>query len=261
MSGLIPAHAGKTTGDGGSSAPVGAHPRSRGENPSVAARATARSGSSPLTRGKRGLHRPGPPRPGLIPAHAGKTRTGLLPPRAGPAHPRSRGENATNEDPASAYSGSSPLTRGKQGDRSGLQWRVGLIPAHAGKTHPPFSSARCIAAHPRSRGENLRLETVYAWYVGSSPLTRGKLHRFVYASSPWGLIPAHAGKTPPAMRRRLPSAAHPRSRGENYRGGVRVGPARGSSPLTRGKQRGLDTNLGAHRLIPAHAGKTPPGRP
>ena len=50
--------------------------------------------------------------------------------------------------------GSSPLTRGKPPVSDFAPYRVGLIPAHAGKTarpRPPTSQAR---AHPRSRGEN-----------------------------------------------------------------------------------------------------------
>ena len=55
-------------------------------------------------------------------------------------------------------------------------------------------------------------------------------------------------------------AAHFRSRGEN-KSLVRpllTGP--GSSPLTRGKLGGLHGLGGRGRLIPAHAGKTPPPR-
>ena len=51
-SGLIPAHAGKTTlTDAEQSAPA-AHPRSRGENVSVSSGWEKVAGSSPLTRGK-----------------------------------------------------------------------------------------------------------------------------------------------------------------------------------------------------------------
>ena len=71
-----------------------------------------------------------------------------------------------------------------------------------------------------------------------------------------GLIPAHAGKT--ANVSILPSHAptHPRSRGENtwYQNLVPGFP--GSSPLTRGKPRGLVGHCEALGLIPAHAGKT-----
>ena len=73
LSGLIPAHAGKTGEPEKLTATSTAHPRSRGENPSTC-RAPPRSrGSSPLTRGKRRAAFAHTTHPGLIPAHAGKT--------------------------------------------------------------------------------------------------------------------------------------------------------------------------------------------
>ena len=92
---LIPAHAGKTLRVSLMTRTRPAHPRSRGENLIITGTRGARAGSSPLTRGKR--------RPpiscqrwrGLIPAHAGKTRSrdsGVSPREA---HPRSRGENSS----------------------------------------------------------------------------------------------------------------------------------------------------------------------
>ena len=90
---LIPAHAGKT----GLAVLVQheerAHPRSRGENRTRSAPATPTSGSSPLTRGKRGGEVGLPIGARLIPAHAGKTRVQGDRALHGGAHPRSRGEN------------------------------------------------------------------------------------------------------------------------------------------------------------------------
>ena len=92
-----------------------AHPRSRGENRSSGSPTTARRGSSPLTRGKLFgdcyVNTPS----GLIPAHAGKTRSPMARRLPGRAHPRSRGENATPAGWRARTSGSSPLTRGKLG--------------------------------------------------------------------------------------------------------------------------------------------------
>ena len=50
--------------------------------------------------------------------------------------------------------------------------------------------------------------------------------------------------------------AHPRSRGENGRGGYRQSDVKGSSPLTRGKLTAAACTAAPARLIPAHAGKT-----
>ena len=52
--GLIPAHAGKTSGSMKGTLSKWAHPRSRGENAHGVATTIPTSGSSPLTRGKRG---------------------------------------------------------------------------------------------------------------------------------------------------------------------------------------------------------------
>ena len=71
--GLIPAHAGKTTTRHSMNCLRWAHPRSRGENERGAAPLAGKSGSSPLTRGKLAGSRRNLRRPGLIPAHAGKT--------------------------------------------------------------------------------------------------------------------------------------------------------------------------------------------
>ena len=153
----------------------GAHPRSRGENLSLALMVPSAAGSSPLTRGK--LHLPTIRLgiPGLIPAHAGKTVRVWRAPLA--------------------LAGSSPLTRGKLESMRAHPMGSRLIPAHAGKTHNQGAITRVLPAHPRSRGENSIEETTGALAAGSSPLTRGKqdaAHAHIMARR---LIPAHAGKT------------------------------------------------------------------
>ena len=95
VTGLIPAHAGKTGERAESGCGQRAHPRSRGENEAGDEKGSTFDGSSPLTRGKRLPAFARFVRPGLIPAHAGKTDA--LP-------------GCTN-----GWEGSSPLTRGKPG--------------------------------------------------------------------------------------------------------------------------------------------------
>ena len=151
---LIPAHAGKTVTAYSRACQSAAHPRSRGENPRREAAARSRSGSSPLTRGKR-IH-------GdslnlvmrLIPAHAGKTRHRPHRSRPRPAHPRSRGENVEIHVSSFHLRGSSPLTRGKRSCGLSPRGHARLIPAHAGKTWPRGRQGPMPRAHPRSRGEN-----------------------------------------------------------------------------------------------------------
>ena len=93
---------------------------------------------------------------------------------------------------------------------------------------------------------------------GSSPLTRGKRCVSHRERGRERLIPAHAGKTSPKHPGGSKRAAHPRSRGEN---GAVLRPKAvqvGSSPLTRGKRSSESARRLSLRLIPAHAGKTPP---
>ena len=132
--------------------------------------------------------------------------------------------------------GSSPLTRGKRSITNILNRLLGLIPAHAGKTHQCGRWYQFAKAHPRSRGENGMVRRV------SVTVSR--------------LIPAHAGKTTTTAIARSCPRAHPRSRGENQYAAARDSLGRGSSPLTRGKRRRAPGVSHEHGLIPAHAGKT-----
>ena len=152
--------------------------------------------------------------------------------------------------------GSSPLTRGKpRGVREGLG-HGGLIPAHAGKTAGERVLGGVHWAHPRSRGENPRASLRMVSFMGSSPLTRGKLSRAIKVETLEGLIPAHAGKTPTWSTPTVACWAHPRSRGENLYGTRPLGRRYGSSPLTRGKHKHTQGHRPGYGLIPAHAGKT-----
>ena len=132
--GLIPAHAGKTSGYPAIGGQQAAHPRSRGENGAHGDADALQGGSSPLTRGKRAALQFPPSPHRLIPAHAGKTgrrHSGCM---AARAHPRSRGENSPRCRMWATSGGSSPLTRGKRVNTA-VSWISGrLIPAHAGKT-------------------------------------------------------------------------------------------------------------------------------
>ena len=256
ISGLIPAHAGKTTGRSAPRARPRAHPRSRGENPASARRCPAARGSSPLTRGKPVCWLCGKPIDRLIPAHAGKTSSRRVIGCWSWAHPRSRGENYRLRRENGLVSGSSPLTRGKQLTDGGNVAVFGLIPAHAGKTLRATTIGSHAGAHPRSRGENRRCRRTTWACSGSSPLTRGKRPDAHRVGRHPRLIPAHAGKTRASGRFDIGLRAHPRSRGENARPHPSELLFLGSSPLTRGKQKHGPLRRHPSGLIPAHAGKT-----
>ena len=112
--GLIPAHAGSTYIGYLPVFYVWAHPRSRGEHTAASRARTADAGSSPLTRGALDLGGLVRPVEGLIPAHAGSTRTFSISTGRRRAHPRSRGEHLPRPRTSRAGPGSSPLTRGAQ---------------------------------------------------------------------------------------------------------------------------------------------------
>ena len=159
--GLIPAHAGKTVSFDFLPFPARAHPRSRGENVELEGHVGDVLGSSPLTRGKLEARRRALDLAGLIPAHAGKTNNArrMAPPLT--AHPRSRGENIDHVPCIISYPGSSPLTRGKPPESAEVHTWIRLIPAHAGKTRPSRMPVMEVRAHPRSRGENQHLASVF----------------------------------------------------------------------------------------------------
>ena len=258
--GLIPAHAGKTSCRSPGWPESAAHPRSRGENVFKVFEEGLHTGSSPLTRGKHTIRMSRRLHAGLIPAHAGKTSFILGVLISDWAHPRSRGENHRCVHLRTVASGSSPLTRGKPRANASMSARVGLIPAHAGKTGRRRGRSQQLSAHPRSRGENSTPAFSRACIAGSSPLTRGKPGHASHDHGFSGLIPAHAGKTLVSEATPEDSGAHPRSRGENTSRAILNPALAGSSPLTRGKQQGDYRPMLELRLIPAHAGKTSPGR-
>ena len=97
----------------------------------------------------------------------------------------------------------------------------------------------------------------FAWSLGSSPLTRGKLPLDRLQRLASGLIPTHAGNTLTALPCGSLTTAHPRSCGENRRILVDQWRRWGSSPLMRGKPVSVPSDEPVGGLIPAHAGKTP----
>ena len=234
--GRIPAHAGKTVRRQGAAPDRRAHPRSRGENRELRLLQLPLGGASPLTRGKRKWVYGIITAAGRIPAHAGKTRNDNVQSTSVRAHPRSRGENLIGVAADLSAQGASPLTRGKLSCAATRALGCGRIPAHAGKTSTRGWVSGRWWAHPRSRGENVRVGDGYGRSSGASPLTRGKPDRLQRREKAPGRIPAHAGKTSGCVVTGAVTWAHPRSRGENEKkiesglGGA------GASPLTRGKR-------------------------
>ena len=213
-------------------------------------------GSSPLARGTRALAPTPTDAKGLIPARAGNTVLRSSSPHRVGAHPRSRGEHRLSAHLYFDLPGSSPLARGTLTGGAPAICRVGLIPARAGNTCFRLSVRLASRAHPRSRGEHLKIWSGPPVVRGSSPLARGT-HVLVHEGrGRVGLIPARAGNmeepppTPPVKW------AHPRSRGEHRSHQNRGCRPTGSSPLARGTPFCPVLGEVFPGLIPARAGNT-----
>ena len=72
-------------------------------------------------------------------------------------------------------SGSSPHVRGAQLRGPAARQEPGIIPACAGSTANPRSTASCPWDHPRMCGEHLTLAGMKVIVQGSSPHVRGAL--------------------------------------------------------------------------------------
>ena len=152
-------------------------------------------GSSPLSRGILAYAVRTTRIGGIIPALAGNTRASRPDRPLRPDHPRSRGEYSTRFGRADPCAGSSPLSRGILQHHAQALTSPGIIPALAGNTACAWMARPSGPDHPRSRGEYSPLRPVAAGGGGSSPLSRGILHRRVPSTPSVRIIPALAGNT------------------------------------------------------------------
>ena len=173
------------------------------------------SGSSPRVRGKLAAGSEIVLSVRIIPARAGQTwRTGPRC-RRWPDHPRACGANDNNRKPIARLFGSSPRVRGKPIRHHVACDRRRIIPARAGQTRPVPGRAGLDPDHPRACGANGEPCFGFGDEVGSSPRVRGKhIHRQTKALA-IRIIPARAGQTTRASRRRPSATDHPRACGAN----------------------------------------------
>ena len=131
-----------------------------------------------------------------------------------------------------------------------------LIPARAGNMPGQFFRVGRLAAHPRSRGDHVSMNSPCGVSVGSSPLARGPRGILRPLCALAGLIPARAGTTVVCGSVAGVPGAHPRSRGEHSVLVRARAWSLGSSPLARGTHTNRDSSLYRVGLIPARAGTT-----
>ena len=152
--GITPAHAGKTKTRVCFCLEEGDHPRACGENHDEEYRFLLLHGSPPRMRGKLSLAQVLECSMGITPAHAGKTSLPRPMTSSQRDHPRACGENKVFEYRRTQSAGSPPRMRGKQSLRNSVYMRIGITPAHAGKTKPCNRSDMPVRDHPRACGEN-----------------------------------------------------------------------------------------------------------
>ena len=148
--------------------------------------------------------------------------------------------------------------RGKQVPHDMPCRALRIIPAHAGQTRRVERAAFLITDHPRACGANNPDCDRVVQDAGSSPRMRGKHFHEVRVFDLGRIIPAHAGQTLPRGPRIRPWSDHPRACGANWVLGQHVNVAPGSSPRMRGKPMTRCSRCSGIRIIPAHAGQTPP---
>ena len=131
--GITPAYAGKRARPHYHMILYGDHPRVCGEKAAILCKLKLSPGSPPRMRGKEANRCMQPPKCGITPAYAGKSRLqGTFPARQRD-HPRVCGEKPTRPAGRVPGLGSPPRMRGKGGRTAGPRHRTGITPAYAGK--------------------------------------------------------------------------------------------------------------------------------
>ena len=132
-----------------------------------------------------------------------------------------------------------------------------IIPAHAGNSPRPHSTAATMSDHPRACGELFASTMNGFCFAGSSPRMRGTPDQLGALRRRHRIIPAHAGNSSWRPGGVSGNPDHPRACGELGLQLERVAYHVGSSPRMRGTLLALGADLSSNRIIPAHAGNSP----
>ena len=196
----------------------GSPPRARGKAPKDLAKERDR-GSPPRARGKEGKSACCAGYPGITPACAGKSITGLASMIAAKDHPRVRGEKRPHLFALLVDYGSPPRARGKAVFLRVYVAACGITPACAGKSILSNKSHHETSDHPRVRGEKLRRYAPPVFRLGSPPRARGKAGPSRWRPAESRITPACAGKRTPRPAKCQTFWDHPRVRGEKLQRG------------------------------------------
>ena len=234
-------------------------------------------GSSPHTRGARGIGVSGALDRRIIPAYAGSTKISPAVRSDGADHPRIRGEHPCGAGDRRidsriipAYAGSTrhwrlrrtrspdhPRIRGEHAKQAlNTVYGKGSSPHTRGARRAPGVGCAVLRIIPAYAGSTFGTHRVPIDVSGSSPHTRGALESLNLAKDVVGIIPAYAGSTTAASISPISRQDHPRIRGEHARLIFFDTVAVGSSPHTRGARMPGDPRRLRFRIIPAYAGST-----
>ena len=231
----IPAWAGETNAVPANLDPGGVYPRVGGGNPAAYAAETLVAGLSPRGRGKPCAAGPTITTAGSIPAWAGETQGRQASRYTPQVYPRVGGGNRYPDRREGADTGLSPRGRGKRLPPCPYPAYSGSIPAWAGETADPVTTAFYAEVYPRVGGGNDQARKQLPYARGLSPRGRGK-HDFWHRHSSYlGSIPAWAGETLDAGVGAGQRSVYPRVGGGNKARQRRRLQQTGLSPRGRGK--------------------------
>ena len=153
---ITPAHAGKRNGQSRAWQTTWDHPRACGEKVMSSDPTFPSLGSPPRMRGKVLSKNLEWLRTRITPAHAGKSWPSSLAAASAWDHPRACGEKMDATQQITSNAGSPPRMRGKVSHPESCSGRLGITPAHAGKSSFSKSLSRSDRDHPRACGEKTR---------------------------------------------------------------------------------------------------------
>ena len=150
----------------------------------------------------------------ITPAHAGNRIRGSGARWRKRDHPRTCGEQYGDGRKDLAAEGSPPHMRGTACARLAVRIKNRITPAHAGNSCQRNRLRGESWDHPRTCGEQTKIDTAYHGIKGSPPHMRGTEKKGTEMALGNRITPAHAGNRPPDRSPAALSGDHPRTCGE-----------------------------------------------